>query len=447
MMPANVFATWRDEARRRVEDGIAPDAASWSGGGLFDSLPRAAPDVSQSVRVPAAFLPLAETVFMHRSKERFDLLYRLLWRLQIDRDLLDDPTDCDVVEAALLAKAVRRDIHKMRAFVRFRQVQNEGGDPHYVAWFEPDHLIVAANAGFFVRRFAQMRWSILTPDLCLHWDGEECAELPGIARPAGMTGDPAEDLWCSYYSSTFNPARLKTKAMLKEMPRRYWRNLPEAQLIPGLIAGAQAREAAMIAIGAAPPSPKVETRADLRAAVDGCTRCPIHCHATQAVHGEGPGDAPIIIIGEQPGDHEDLSGRPFVGPAGKLLDSALAAAAIDRGAAYLTNAVKHFKHERRGNIRLHKSPTAGEIDHCRWWLDAERRLIRPRTIIALGASAARGVLGKTVNVTQARQAPIALPDGSALHVTFHPAHILRLPPEHQAAAHADFVRDLALARR
>ncbi len=445
-MTAIDFAGWREEARARVERGIVPDATSWSGGGLFDGLEPARSTLTQRVRVPAVFMPLAELVFMHRSEKRLDLLYRLLWRLQDARGLLDDPTDSDVVQAALLAKAVRRDIHKMRAFVRFREAVSEGGARHYAAWFEPDHLIVAANAGFFVRRFAQMRWSILTPDLCLHWDGEDCAESPGVARPAGLEGDPAENLWCSYYASTFNPARLKTKAMLKEMPRRFWKNMPEARLIPGLIAGAQAREAAMIAIGAAPASPEVSTFADLRCAVDVCTRCPIHCHATQAVHGEGPGDAPIMIIGEQPGDQEDLSGRPFVGPAGQVLDQALSAAGIDRGGAYLTNAVKHFKHERRGKIRLHQTPTAGEIDHCRWWLDAERRLVRPRTIIALGASAARGVLGKTVNVTQAREAPIILPDGSALRVTVHPSHILRLPTERQHPATADFIRDLALAR-
>src|SRR5690606_24297880 len=143
----------------------------------------------------------------------------------------------------------RRDIHKMRAFVRFRSVEDEDGSERFVAWFEPEHHILRASAGFFVRRFTQMRWSILTPRGSMHWDGEVLSQGPPAQRSDAPAGDPAEELWRKYYASIFNPARLKVGAMLKEMPRKYWKNMPEAALIPGLVAGSQARELAMVEAG------------------------------------------------------------------------------------------------------------------------------------------------------------------------------------------------------
>jgi uracil-DNA glycosylase len=149
-----------------------------------------------------------------------------------------------------------------------------------------------------------------------------------------------------------------------------------------------------------------------------------------------------MIVGEQPGEKEDLAGEPFIGPAGQILNNGLAAAGIDRGQTYLTNAVKHFKHERRGKMRLHQMPTAAEIDHCRWWLDAERKLVKPQLILALGASAARGILGKTVSISKMRGQPIDLADGSILVATTHPSYILRISEEHRKAAMAAFIDDL-----
>src|SRR5690606_1466058 len=131
----------------------------------------------------------------------------------------------------------------------------------------------------------------------------------------------------------------------------------------------------------------------LRRQLSDCIRCPLHRQATQAVPGEGPADAALMIVGEQPGDQEDLAGRPFVGPAGRLFDAICAAAGLDRGAAYVTNAVKHFKFVPRGKRRLHQRPNSGEIAHCRWWLDHERALVRPRLILALGATAAEALTG------------------------------------------------------
>ena len=145
-----------------------------------------------------------------------------------------------------MAKDVRRDMHKMHAFVRFREVRAEGDECRYVAWFEPDHHIVRSNAGFFVRRFANMAWSILTPELSVHWDGVTVTESPGAVRADAPDGDPVEEVWKTYYASIFNPARVKTKAMLKEMPKKYWKNMPETGLVVPLLAGARARVDAML---------------------------------------------------------------------------------------------------------------------------------------------------------------------------------------------------------
>ena len=175
----------------------------------------------------------------------------------------------------------------------------------------------------------------------------------------------------------------------------------------------------------------------------GCTRCPLHRDATRTVFGEGPLDAPLVFIGEQPGDQEDLAGRPFVGPAGQLFDQALAQAGIDRASAYVTNAVKHFKFARQGKRRLHQSPDAGEIQACRWWLDQEIALVRPRIIVALGASAARAMLGKAVTISRTRGTAISLEGGAEGWVTVHPSYLLRLPDAaRRAEEHARFVSDL-----
>jgi DNA polymerase len=174
-----------------------------------------------------------------------------------------------------------------------------------------------------------------------------------------------------------------------------------------------------------------------------CTRCDLYKHATQTVFGEGPLDAAIMFVGEQPGDQEDLAGRPFVGPAGAVFDDALATAGIDRSTVYVTNAVKHFKFVARGKKRIHNKPAAGEIEACRWWIEHERELIRPPVTVALGATAARSLLGKVVTIGKVRGEPLALADGSECWVTTHPSAILRMPDE--AARHearALLVRDL-----
>jgi uracil-DNA glycosylase len=441
------FEGWRAAARALALAGVPPEEVDWQvgAGGLFGAAaPLPAPAPGAAISVPKAFLALAETAICHSDPERFALLYALLVRLRTRPRALEDEADPLVRRLGAMAKAVRRDIHKMHAFVRFREVE-DGDGLRYVAWFEPEHHIVRAASGFFARRFANMAWSILTPSLSIHWDGARLSEGPGATRADAPSGDPIEEVWKTYYASIFNPARLKVGAMLKEMPKRYWKNMPETALVGELVAGAQAREAAMVAVSQGAIGGNAATAwATLRAEAAGCTRCPLYRPATQTVFGEGPLDATLMFVGEQPGDQEDLAGRPFVGPAGQLFDRALGEAGIDRASAYVTNAVKHFKFEPRGKRRIHSKPDAGEIEACRWWIDQERMLIRPPITVALGATAARSLFGKAVTVSRLRGAPHRLPDdGGEAWVTVHPSFLLRVR-DAKEAEYARFVADLRL---
>jgi uracil-DNA glycosylase family protein len=178
-----------------------------------------------------------------------------------------------------------------------------------------------------------------------------------------------------------------------------------------------------------------------------CTRCDLYRCATQTVFGEGPRDAAMMFVGEQPGDQEDLAGKPFVGPAGQMFDRAIADAGIDRGSVYVTNAVKHFKFERRGKRRIHSKPDAGEIIACRWWYEQERLLLEPRVIVALGVTAARQVIGKAVTISATRGRAIELFDGGIGWVTIHPSFLLRMPDKARARdEYAAFVEDLKGAK-
>jgi DNA polymerase len=215
--------------------------------------------------------------------------------------------------------------------------------------------------------------------------------------------------------------------------------MPETALVPGLIASAQARESAMVAasrdgLGANATG----SWAALRDEAMGCTRCPLFKDATQTVFGEGPLDARLMFLGEQPGDQEDLAGKPFVGPAGQMFDRALGQAGLDRQTSYVTNAVKHFKYEQRGKRRIHAKPNAGEIQACRWWYGQERELIRPLVTVAMGATAARQMLGKAVTISGTRGTAHRLEDGSEGWVTIHPSFLLRI--QEKAEAEAEYLR-------
>jgi DNA polymerase len=464
------FDAWRDAARPLAFADVPPDDIVWQVGDaptdLFGGEAAQASDDAQhrwkggggeavaqetpaaaGFTVPRPFIDLARNVVLARDPERFALLYTLLTRLRREPRLIDDRADPLVRRLDGLAKTVRRDIHKMRAFLRFREV-DEAGTPRFVAWFEPEHHIVRANAAFFVNRFAAMRWSILTPEISLHWDGKSLSEGPGATKADAPAGDPIEAVWKTYYASIFNPARLKIGAMLKEMPRKYWKNMPETALVAELIAGAQAREAKMIDTARSDIGGNSQAAWEaLREEAAHCTRCHLYKPATQTVFGEGPVDARLMFVGEQPGDQEDLAGRPFIGPAGQVFNRALASAEIDRATVYVTNAVKHFKFEQRGKRRIHSKPGAGEIEACRWWIEQEQMLIRPAVTVALGATAARSLFGKPMTIGRERGRALPLADGGQALITVHPSYLLRLQDKAQAEDEfGHFVEDLKLVR-
>lgn len=243
---------FRRAARQLLTQCVAPVEVIWrtdSGTpGLWADAAVVIDDTpAKPFSVPAWMAPLCESALLHRDSSRFHLLYRLLWRLVNERDevLRRDELDPDRRAAAQLAREVGREIHKMRAFVRFFP-HGEGEALRHIAWFEPEHHVVEANAPFFVRRFAQMRWAIFTPGRSIEWDGERLHTGPGVDRSGLPPADPGAALWLTYYENIFNPARLKLAMMTKEMPRRYWKNLPEAALIAPLAAAAQARSEAMV---------------------------------------------------------------------------------------------------------------------------------------------------------------------------------------------------------
>ncbi len=255
------WSGWRNAARDALAASLAPSECIWLAGVSAQAslLAECATDVSgrrapalpntlASHAVPKAFLTLGADVACHSAPTRWDLLYRVLWRLTHgERHLLDVFVDDDVHPLHVMAKAVRREGHKLRAFVRFRLVAAGTDAERYVAWFEPAHDVLAREAPFFARRFPAMRWSILTPHRCVHWDGVTLTHTAGASRADAPTGDDLEDLWRTYYAHIFNPARTSPRTMRAEMPARYWKHLPEAALIAPLLREAPARVREMIA--------------------------------------------------------------------------------------------------------------------------------------------------------------------------------------------------------
>lgn len=440
------FDGWRDQCRGLLRIGARPSDIIWQVGERKTDL-FASPDIEiapSAIGVPKGFAELARSVICHSDHERFGLLYQLLVDLKARRRHIGDQTDPLLRKLEMMAKTVRRDVHKMRAFVRFRRVEQDG-EEHYIAWFEPEHHIVRHNAAFFVRRFAAMQWSILTPNLSIHWDKDRLHEGPPARKEDTPSEDSVEDQWKTYYGSIFNPARLKVKAMLKEMPKKYWHNMPETALVSELIKSARGREVSMIEKEIVPVA--ANTLASLKSEANRCRRCPLYAPATQIVFGEGPENARIMFVGEQPGDQEDLAGKSFIGPAGQLLNTALAEAGVDRAQAYVTNAVKHFKFKPMGKRRIHDKPNVGEINHCRWWLRREIELVKPDLIVALGATAARSLTGKSIAITANRGQMFESIEGVPVLVTIHPSYLLRLPDAQLAQRErAVFVEDLRQAK-
>ena len=262
---APTFEAWREHARKLLAQRVPHDEVIWSDNpqdtSLFAATNESAP-CGPVPKVPSAFLDMARSVAAHSDPRRWDVLYRVLWRLTHgnERHLLALPTDRDTRLLQQWGKAIGRDIHKMHAFVRFRLVGKDDitGREQFVAWFEPEHRIVRLASGFFQKRFTGMDWSILTPHECVHWNGSDLHFTPGVPRDTAMSNDALDDLWRTYFRSIFNPARLKIRAMQSEMPKKYWKNLPEASIIADLIAESSGRVEKMLRTEPRPakPAPK-----------------------------------------------------------------------------------------------------------------------------------------------------------------------------------------------
>ena len=481
------FDAWRSASRGLLIAGVKPADVFWSDASRLDDLFPVSKGTPESetppagLTIPSSFLHLAKVISCHRNSERWSLLYHAAYRIAVGRErmLLKLETDPLIRQLNKLSKDVRRDHHKMKAFVRFRKTGEcaATGREQFVAWFEPQHHIVDLSAPFFSKRFASFDWSILTPDRCAHFVDGVLSFSEGVDASQAPQDDELEDYWRTYYSNIFNPARMKLKAMQSEMPKKYWKNLPEASLIESLSRSSSTRVAKMvdqgpnrsrahvsarIPKGAAHPDSDREllqpidalaqvgalTLPELKEASDRCRSCPLYKDSTRTVFGEGNTNAEIMIIGEQPGDREDLAGRPFVGPAGELLDRALVEAGLRREECYLTNTVKHFKWkpDEFGKRRLHNKASKDEIETCKPWVLAEILKVKPKTIILLGSTAAQALVDPQFRITKDRglvNGPLA----ERMIATVHPSYLLRISPAQKESEFAAFVDDLRLAIR
>lgn len=452
---------WRQQAGVFLAAGVSPSDIIWRRDGdqsdLFTNGTSAAPPPANgTLKISRPAIVTIEQAIQHSDPEVFARAYSVVWRMHAGTLRWADRSDAEMATLLAHAKQIARDIHKMHAFVRFREVPSDTDRRRFGAWFEPQHNIVEAAAPFFAKRFGDMDWVIATPSLTARFvEGELTFELS--VHMDAPPQDATEDLWRTYYGSIFNPARLMTKAMCAEMPKKYWKNLPEAELIPDLIRSANARATRMQTAAPTLPGklarivkqPRVQNTLtyDIQHQAASCTRCAIGACATQTVWGEGSLTAQIMLVGEQPGDREDLEGRPFVGPAGQLLDRALKRAGLLRTELYLTNAVKHFKYSPRGKRRIHARPNVREIETCRWWLNYEIKTVAPQFVIAMGATAARALTGNGNGLERRRGQVEQGLLADKVFLSVHPASILRQTSDDIRTQKFDhFVRDLSHAK-
>lgn len=399
--------------------------------------------LQKSFFIKKEHLQILENISHHRSDDIWDLLYRILWNLkEKGPNFLNNAAHPDVIDCQRRQKQISRDIHKMHAFVRFRKIDKarmleKEHDPkkheeknqaeYFMAWHKPEHKIIRKGATFFKKRFPNMHWSILSPDECVHWNGTNLSYSEGVSKdPLEDNSDNFEKWWLTYYEAIFNPARVKIKAMKNEMPTKYWDSMPETQIISRLIREAPTRLKEMQIKAQQKTLPIIQgTYEEIKNKAKNCTNCPISCLGGSTVFGEGNLKAEIMIVGEQTGDEEDKAQRVFTGPSGQLLNQLLEECDLNRKHLYLTNAVKHFKWEQKGNKRIHKTPDGNEILSCRNWLQSEIQLIKPKIIICLGRVAAQSVLGIQLKISSAIKETYSGQNNSKVLVTYHPSSILR----------------------
>jgi uracil-DNA glycosylase len=443
------FDEWRLDVLKLLQMNTTPNDVLWSFDDhqpnlWFDSINS---DANFPLKIPARLKELLMTLSMHQSPTRWNLMYRILYRtIHGEKNLLDDPGDPDVAAALRMQYEIEKDIHRFHAFLRFKKhIDNEG--EIFIAFYKPDHSILRAALQTFVERFGSMRWVIFTPECSAYWNTKTLAIQDTKIDIPQVNDQEMETLWSSYYSSVFNPTRSNEKLLKQHIPSRFRSNMPELEDVDHLLQNASKRTDHMIE--SAPSlaiSSSVESLQDLNIQLQQCVACPIGLNGTRAVAGQGSFGG-IMLIGEQPGDEEEKSGNPFVGPAGEVLNQVFHDLNLNRNMIYITNAVKHFKFVMRGKSRIHDRPSPAEIGICRSWLNEEIRFVQPPVIICLGASAAQSVLGVKLDVGKNLNKEFTHPSGAIILVTYHPAAILRVPdPDRKREMYSQILRSLANAQ-
>ena len=401
------FVTWRNASRHYVTAGFLPESVEWRVATAGQAVPWSAEPIQQNPTQPPAALSLSRRfigalgqAMQVRDPERFARLYRILYRLAHTGLELTETSDPDLVWFRQSLSAVRADTLRFRdAFSAF-SAQGAGEVLHY----SPAHYILEANSRYCTARNAR-RWQVASPYRRMEWAGgirfapgtDSVADGASVQWQADDSG-----IWKGYALSVFPPSR------------------KDVETAPSLAA--------------------------LAARAVDCRACALWQPASRTVFGEGPAHAAIMLVGEQPGDQEDLQGRPFVGPAGQVLDNALRDAGLHRDQLYVTNAVKHFHFTWNGVRRLHHKPEGEHVAACRVWLDAERQMVRPALLVMLGVTAAQSVLQKPVTISRTRSRLFSLTEQTQGLVTVHPSYLLRLPDEEsRQREYARFVEDLRLA--
>ena len=471
LQPIDSFDAWRAAARDLLARGIPPHEVQWPSltqehdlfAGAEPAAAVAAPEpvtaqaAPPAMRLPRKLMDMLTSAACHRAPDRWAFLYRVVWRWMHGQHEVISAADEDGSRLHGMVKAVRHEEHDMHAYLRFRERPMPDGAPRdrappdgspnqaspeeaprFVAWFEPAHDVLPRVAQHFADRMGGVSWLICTPDASVLWDGATLHFAGPLMRGAADIDDAGEALWLTYYRSIFNPARLNTSVMHSHIPARFWKNLPEGSQVPDMVASAAngarrvgqtgsvgERDGSVIAMTPERAQPQRSAPSSL----DQCRRCDLWKNATQAVTGSGPVQARIMLIGEQPGDQEDLAGLPFVGPAGQVLDRALTEAGFDRKTVYLTNAVKHFKWEPRGKRRLHKTPAQREVEACHFWLEEELARVQPEVLVALGGTALKSITGDPhIGLTENLGLPFRH-KGRWVVAIYHPSYVLRVPDE------------------
>ncbi|MFM0346016.1 UdgX family uracil-DNA binding protein [Paraburkholderia sp. RL17-347-BIC-D] len=451
------FAAWRRAARELLRQGVEPERIEWV---EFDSVDtginsvaapgNSAAPVVATPAIPRELLAWLKTAACFCAPDRWSLLYRILWRWTHGERHVLDPQDADGALLDQRIQSVEHETNDLVTLTLFRRRDPSMGAPEFVGWYEPHHDLLAQAAERFAERMGDSTWMLATPQGAVFWngmllrisrlaadDGEtSCPEHqqqnplttealpPGAMAGEATTSEPTEALWLAYYASAFNGAPAP-------VPLRYWRTPPAGPPLPAQLARERSRLGAQSRAVTVPEMPPLEYSAvtpplrEPTGPLATCRRCALWRNAKQAVAGAGPAQAALMVVGEQPGEHENQHGAPFTGPAGQLLDTVLARAGLDRAALYLTYAVKHYKWETLEQQRVHRTPARREVEACQYWLEHELTQIAPRVVVTLGATALKALTGAHVNLSEYLGQTIDH-GGRLIVPTWHPSYALKM---------------------